>query len=314
MRSRYRLSPAAALLALVLPPSAALAQVVEYYHADGLGSIRVVTSAAGQTFERRDYLPFGEDWSPPANPQPRAFTGKERDGETGLDYFDARYYGSRIARFTSVDPVQVRAAFRDPQRWNRYSYARNNPLRFLDPTGEYVFEGDPLPEDVQEFKAALNAADQAARQNAGSERADIDNALSAFGREGDPSVVIRFGAPPGHGGETVRDPATGVFRVTLRSKQGVEALAGVVAHEGEHIRQGRIAAAEGRAATNDEDAAYRISAWVAKGLGWNELTFVVNGQDYTIWRRGRGIGGIDEEQLKRLIPASKLSNGSILLP
>lgn len=65
------------------------------------------------------------------------FTGKERDIETGLDYFGARYYGSNMARFTSVDPVIVTPErLRDPQQLNLYSYVRNNPLRYIDPTGE----------------------------------------------------------------------------------------------------------------------------------------------------------------------------------
>jgi RHS repeat-associated protein len=311
MSDRSRLSRAAALVVFALPPAAARAQVVDYYHADGLGSVRVVTNAAGQASERRDYLPFGEDWSPPANPQPRAFTGKERDGETGLDYFDARYYGSRIARFTSVDPMQVPAAFRDPQQWNRYSYGRNNPLRFLDPTGRYVFEENTSDTDIEQFEKARTAAEQAARgEVGGGERADIDQAVYALGNRGDRGVVIRFGNIA-NGGQTTRDDA-GVYHITLRSGQSAEQLAVSLAHEGEHVRQG-IATGARWAATNDEDPAYRVSAWVAKGLGWKDLTFTVNGQDYTIWKKGQGTDGIDEGQLKSLIQASKVSNASILL-
>ena len=52
--------------------------------------------------------------------QPKHFTGKERDAETGLDYFGARYYGSKIGRFTTVDPVYTwQENLVDPQRWNR---------------------------------------------------------------------------------------------------------------------------------------------------------------------------------------------------
>ncbi len=86
-------------------------------------------------------LPFGEEClTPPCTPlqgtNTRKFTGKERDQETGLDYFGARYYGSKIGRFTTVDPVYTwRENLVDPQRWNRYAYARNNPLRYVDPDG-----------------------------------------------------------------------------------------------------------------------------------------------------------------------------------
>ncbi|HSU30873.1 MAG TPA: RHS repeat-associated core domain-containing protein [Bryobacteraceae bacterium] len=65
------------------------------------------------------------------------FTGKERDTETGLDYFGARFYGSALGRFTSPDPVFFqKAMLADPQRWNLYAYVRNNPLALVDPKGK----------------------------------------------------------------------------------------------------------------------------------------------------------------------------------
>ena len=63
------------------------------------------------------------------------FTGKERDAETGLDYFGARYYGSNIGRFTAPDPKPRSAHITDPQSWNRYAYTLNNPLKYFDPDG-----------------------------------------------------------------------------------------------------------------------------------------------------------------------------------
>ena len=68
-------------------------------------------------------------------------TSKERDNETGLDFFEARYYASTQGRFTSPDPLQASAKRRNPQTWNRYTYGLNNPLRYTDPEGEE-------PEDV----------------------------------------------------------------------------------------------------------------------------------------------------------------------
>jgi RHS repeat-associated protein len=64
------------------------------------------------------------------------FTGKERDTETQLDYFGARFYGSAMGRFMSPDPLDVNA-FRiiNPQRWNLYSYVINGPLSNIDPDG-----------------------------------------------------------------------------------------------------------------------------------------------------------------------------------
>jgi len=117
-------------------------EVVTYYHTDAIGSIRMVTDANGQVIERHDYLPFGEEWQPPASEsERRLFAGQERDRETSFDYFGARYYGSGNGRFVTVDPEHVSARIFDPQRWNGYSYARNNPLRFLDFLGL-----EPCPE------------------------------------------------------------------------------------------------------------------------------------------------------------------------
>jgi RHS repeat-associated protein len=148
MSSRVRqttLPLVGALLGLLLPGLASAA--VEYYHLDGIGSVRAVTDAAGQVVERHDYLPYGEECltggcggAGGGGHQPLRFTGKERDPETGLDYFGARYLDVRFARFHTVDPVQTWSAnLADPQRWNRYAYARDNPYRYVDPDGRSVW-------------------------------------------------------------------------------------------------------------------------------------------------------------------------------
>jgi RHS repeat-associated protein len=132
------------LLALGLPaPVAAQTGTrVEYYHLDALGSVRVVTNASGQVVRRHDFGPFGEEVAPSyPSPERKLFTGQERDAETGLDYFGARYYRADIGRFTTIDPVYTWTEnLVDPQRWNRYTYVRNNPLRYLDPDGREVVQ------------------------------------------------------------------------------------------------------------------------------------------------------------------------------
>ncbi len=107
--------------------------------------------------ERRDYYPFGgrieatvanaRTCAVPANCPNLAgysaevgvahlFTGKERDAETGLDYFETRYFSSAQGRFTSPDEPLMDQDVNDPQSWDLYGYVRNNPLRFTDPTGQ----------------------------------------------------------------------------------------------------------------------------------------------------------------------------------
>jgi len=64
------------------------------------------------------------------------FTGKERDAETRLDFFGARYMSSAQGRFTNPDPMNLGARIRYPQTWNMYSYTLNNPLRYVDASGD----------------------------------------------------------------------------------------------------------------------------------------------------------------------------------
>jgi RHS repeat-associated protein len=124
-------------LAMTVPAWAqAPPATIEYYHLDGVGSVRAVTNQSGQLVRRHDFFPFGEGDGVVQGNDPLRFTGKERDAETGLDYFSARYYASRTGRFTTVDPViPIEDALLDPQRWNRYSYVMNRPLVLTDPDG-----------------------------------------------------------------------------------------------------------------------------------------------------------------------------------
>jgi RHS repeat-associated protein len=116
-----------------------------YLTADSLGSTRLVTDQNGQLVCRHDFLPFGEELTTSnrttaagycvSDDISQEFTGKERDAETGLDFFEARYMSSPQGRFTSPDLLMASARSDNPQTWNRYAYAGNNPLRFTDPTG-----------------------------------------------------------------------------------------------------------------------------------------------------------------------------------
>jgi RHS repeat-associated protein len=97
---------------------------INYYHSDRMQSNRLIINSRGVVEKEFKSLPFGQEIS---NSGVRyAFaTGKELDS-SGLYYFGARYYDSDLGRFTSVDPVKKN----EP-----YSYVRNNPLYFVDPSG-----------------------------------------------------------------------------------------------------------------------------------------------------------------------------------
>jgi RHS repeat-associated protein len=119
------------------------AGAVHYYFSDHLGSHGVVENATATVCEQDiDYYPYGgvqNDYCPSVG-QNYKLTGKERDSESGLDYFGARYNASPMGRFMTPDwaaePVAVPyAVLPDPQTLNLYGYARNNPASKHDPDG-----------------------------------------------------------------------------------------------------------------------------------------------------------------------------------
>ncbi len=95
-----------------------------------LGTIAARMNVSGTLMETYRYLPYGERYS--GGYTPHQYTGKERDAESGLDYFGARYYASSHGRWMSVDPVVQPI---DPQNLNRYSYTKGDPINLVDPTG-----------------------------------------------------------------------------------------------------------------------------------------------------------------------------------
>jgi RHS repeat-associated protein len=110
-----------------------------YYHADQIGSARLMSSGGGWPVWQGIFTPFGQEVSPQITSGHYKFSGKERDTESDLDYFGARYYGSSMGRFTSPDPVIITAErLQNPQQLNLYAYVANNPLRFIDPNGEVL--------------------------------------------------------------------------------------------------------------------------------------------------------------------------------
>lgn len=108
---------------------------VQYYHKDHL-SVRVITDSAGHVIGQQGNFPFGEFWYSSGTTTKWKFTTYERDQESGLDYALARLYNSRIASFCSADPVEGKPT--DPQSWNRYTYARNDPINGTDPSGKFL--------------------------------------------------------------------------------------------------------------------------------------------------------------------------------
>jgi RHS repeat-associated protein len=99
-----------------------------------MDSVTVVLDDGGKIVTQHEYLPFGETWTHEgdAKHNPK-YNSQELDRETGYYFYNARYYDPEIARF--VTPDNVIDGEMDTQGWNRYSYVKNNPIVYKDPTG-----------------------------------------------------------------------------------------------------------------------------------------------------------------------------------
>jgi RHS repeat-associated protein len=120
-----------------------------YYHGDQIDSSRLLTNGTGYPVWQGTFLPFGEEYNAEATTNHYKFTSKERDSESGLDYFGRRYYASLLGRWTGGDPINFSTKhILRPQRWNKYTYVENDPLGSIDPDGN---------EDYKIFLAAPEA-------------------------------------------------------------------------------------------------------------------------------------------------------------
>ena len=113
-----------------------------FSHGDHLGSANWITDCGRHPIQYLHYLPYGQLL---ANQQATGyderykFTGKERDEETGYDYFGARYYWSLFKHWTSVDPLSDKYPQISP-----YAYAAWNPIKYVDPDGRYFDDANEV--------------------------------------------------------------------------------------------------------------------------------------------------------------------------
>ena len=123
------------------------------------------------------------------------FTGKERDSESGNDYFVARYYRSSMGRFMSPDwsakvmPVPY-AKMGDPQTLNLYTYVGNNPLSRTDSTGHYA---DKCPRGDKQCEKGLDRFDKQTAKDLKSKDLKVRAAAAVWGTRGDGNGIdVKF--------------------------------------------------------------------------------------------------------------------------
>ncbi len=130
----------------LLPTVSFAAEKVFFVTTDPAGTpVAMRDAATGNVVWRADYKPFGQEQSISGSLENNErFVGKEKDKETGLQYFGARYVKNEIGRFISPDPVGPvdprtgkanQRVIHNPQMLNPYAYAGNNPYSYVDPLG-----------------------------------------------------------------------------------------------------------------------------------------------------------------------------------
>jgi RHS repeat-associated protein len=159
----YVLTPGGTLLYAIDPANA---NAVAFYHFDKGGNTLFLTDAAGSVTDKYAYSPYGRllahDGS---SDQPFTFVGAwqvRREGDAGLYQMRARYYDARTARFLSREPLWPMPEA--PLTLNQYQYARNNPISFVDITGNFLFVGgmDALSKGFSEGLSRLSESEQTA--------------------------------------------------------------------------------------------------------------------------------------------------------
>ena len=144
---------------------ATLGNGIQFSHSDWLGTERARTSLSNPSqYETIQSLPFGDGLTISATTYPYGvgdwsflhFTGKPRDFESGLDYFGARYDASSFGRFLSPDKPFADQHTLNPQSWNLYEYARDNPLSNVDRNGFKVLRALVAEAEVKMANALQN--------------------------------------------------------------------------------------------------------------------------------------------------------------
>lgn len=160
-----------------------------YYHPDHLGSSSYITNLDGEVVQYIEYVPFGEVFIEERNNiwnTPYLFNAKEFDEETGMYYYGARYYESRLSLWMSVD------RFAEKYKTSPYCFTLDNPICHYDERGDStILYATRLPMDNKKIQSALSMA---------------THTFMSLKRNGKPSVKFSFGSKTDNpfGGQLVK--------------------------------------------------------------------------------------------------------------
>lgn len=133
-----------------------------FYQSDGLGSVATLTDATGALKGSYAYDPWGElatPLDPLGTKNKYKFTGQAADPGTGYYFLRARYYDPALGRLETQDPLSGPIGF--PLSLNKYSYALNNPIRAIDPSGSSAVDAEASAQ--QSTGQSLTSASSAGR-------------------------------------------------------------------------------------------------------------------------------------------------------
>jgi len=276
-----------------------------FSHSDWLGTERFRTQMATNpySYESCSSLPFGDGLTCTGSDQdPLHFTGKERDAATGLDNFGARYDASSMGRFMSPDELGPGQHPENPQTWNLFSYVLNNPLKLVDPSGEFTCDAKTVSNaECDKFQEALDKAQGAAdklgeKYGWDSEQyLNAQRAIDSYGDEGiDNGVVIAQGDAGGYGASTTDArkafPGEKILVTLDKAQDAINSndLPIIAAHEGTHVADDMSSLTKGRSDTKwvnlglspglpqtilqFELKAFTVGFNIAEGLGRSSLS------------------------------------------
>jgi RHS repeat-associated protein len=312
---------------------------IRWVVADQLGTPRIIFDQSGSLANtgRHEYLPFGEELfaGAAAGRTPglgytntdgirQKFTEKERDNETGLDYFGARYYASVQGRFTSADPLLASAMVENPQSWNRYSYTSNNPLRYVDSNGLGDWDASAGGSDTdaqlrmkqsdtskgwfrswgarreatrqlrfrERFRAARDEAQNAASSNllTPDQQQQVNESVVSYGTENDQNGVT-VGVRNNVAGSKASTDLKNNDTISVKFNRGLKGndLATVVAHEGRHVGDAQAWLRNGECTS----CTFNMNHFALETRGWNVSSYMAQ----ALHSRSYGPGGGSQYQV-----------------